>query len=59
MLGEERMDVGQEQNHKWAPFTNPALSVSTAAFPEPLKVSPLRSSVVKVNVSAPRARWPD
>lgn len=53
------MDVGQEQNHKWAPFTNLALSVSTAAFPERLKVSPLRSSVVKVNVSAPRARWPD
>lgn len=51
MLGKNKPQVGT--------VTDPAFFVLTLAFPEPLNMSPLSSSVVEVNVSAPTARWPD
>lgn len=44
-------------NHKWTRVTNPALSFCLDSSIS--NMSPLRSSVVKVNISIPRAGQPD
>lgn len=58
MLEPERMDAGQEQTTSEHSYKSGFFCLDSG-ISRPLNMSPLSSSVVEVNVSAPTARWPD